>query len=268
MNTTHYQKVNAPERRAGPELMAKTAIKATRSVTRKSRANGAAAKRTRGEKVADKEEAIVAVAYEMIAAKGFARTTIAEIARKANVAEGTVYLYFENKEALASAVLSAFYKRLTAQAEAGVKKRDGVREKLIFLARHHLEGIIRESSILELITVTDRNSENYEGSALYQMNKDYVAVFDGVMREGVLTGVIAQEKASWITRDVFFGGLEYAMRTIMIRRRKKDVDAAVMGIVDMLIPPGAVQSGRTDLTALAGRLEAVASKLEGAAIPK
>lgn len=243
--------------------MAKAALKSVGGAKGQSRKPALSIKRTRGEKVADKEDAIVAVAYEMIAAKGFARTTIAEIARAAGVAEGTVYLYFENKDALAGAVLAAFYQRLTARAEAGVKKGDGVREKLAFLARHHLESIMQESSILELITVTDRNSANYEGSALYRMNKNYVAVFDGVMREGVWSGAVAKDRPLWVMRDMFFGGLEYAMRTIMVRGRKKDSAVAVAGIVDLLVPPCAPGSGGADLEALTNRLEHVALKLEG-----
>lgn len=246
--------------------MAKAAAKAVDGVKQKPRKAGAV-KRTRGAKVADKEDAIVAVAYEMIAAKGFSRTTITEIARAAGVAEGTVYLYFENKDALAGAVLAAFYERLTTRAETGVKKFADIREKLMFLARHHLESIIRESSILELITVTDRNSENYDGSALYQMNKQYVAVFDSVMREGIWSGAVAKDRPLWIMRDVFFGGLEYAMRTIMVRGRKKDIDAAVAGIVDLLAP-AAREHEASDLEALAGRLEAVAAKIEGACANK
>lgn len=244
--------------------MAKSAAKPGDGARRKSHTTGRAQKRTRGEKVADKESAIVEVAYDMIAAKGFSRTTITEIARAAGVAEGTVYLYFENKDALASAVLAAFYERLTTRAETGVKKRTDIRGKLIFLARHHLESIMRESSILELITVADRNSVNYEGSALYQMNKQYVAVFDRVMREGTWSGAVAKNKPLWIMRDVFFGGLEYAMRTIMVRGRKKDIDAAVAGIVDLLAPPAPARAG-PDLEAVTGRLEAVAAKLEDAA---
>lgn len=231
--------------------MASTAIKPAR-----------AGRRTRGEKVADKEEAIVAVAYDMIAANGFARTPIAEIARRAKVAEGTVYLYFENKEALANAVLAAFYERLTARAEAGIKKPEGVRAKLVFLARHHLESIMRESAILELITITDRNSKEYENSALYEMNKRYVAVFDGVIREAMWSGAVAKDKQLWILRDAFFGGLEYAMRTIAIRGRKKDIAEAAAGIVDLIVPGETVPTLHGDITAVTGRLEAVAAKLE------
>ncbi len=241
---------------------------AARNVKRRSSANGAAVKRTRREKVADKEDAIVAAAYDIILAKGLARTTITEIARRARVAEGTVYLYFENKDALAQAVLAAFYRRLTARAAAGVKKHTGVRDKLRFLARHHLESIMRESAILEMIAITDRNSTAYEGSALYQMNKDYVAVFDMVVREGVLSGGVSKKRPLWIMRDVFFGGLEYAMRTIMVRGRKKDVDDAVAGIVDLIIPASAPAAGENDLARLTGRLETVAGKLEGVAAKK
>ncbi len=248
--------------------MARLSASTARSARGKPAANGAGTKRTRRERVADKEDAIVAAAYDIILAKGLARTTIAEIARRAGVAEGTVYLYFENKDALGQAVLAAFYARLTARAAAGVKKHAGVRAKLRFLARHHLESIMRESAILEMIAITDRNSEAYEGSALYRMNKDYVAVFDAVFRDGVLAGDIAKDKPLWIMRDVFFGGLEYAMRTIMVRGRKKNVDDAVAGIVDLIIPASAPAAAENDLARLTGRLETVAMKLESVAANK
>jgi AcrR family transcriptional regulator len=45
----------------------------------------------------DKRRAILGAARDLFASKGYEETTIAEIARKAGLAVGTVYLYFENK---------------------------------------------------------------------------------------------------------------------------------------------------------------------------
>ncbi len=45
----------------------------------------------------DKRLAIIAAARDLFAKQGYEDTTIAEIARRAGVAVGTVYLYFENK---------------------------------------------------------------------------------------------------------------------------------------------------------------------------
>ena len=257
----------------------KPARKPSRKSPVKPRAKGAATAsppQTQRERVASKEDAIVGAAYELFAAQGFAKTTMSEIARRARVAEGTLYLYFNNKEALARAVLGAFYRRLTEAAQKGVEKRKTTRARLEFLARHHLENIIRERRLLELISTTDRNPETYEGSDIYRMNRAYVAVFDGVVRDGVWRGDIAGDAPLWISRDIFFGSLEYAMRTILMKRRAngKDIDAAVGALVSLLVAETGEKArcsegvSGEDLNAIAGRFEAAAVRLERIAGPK
>src|SRR5438094_8059206 len=52
----------------------------------------------------DKRQAIVEAARALFTTKGYETTTIAEVARQAGVAVGTVYLYFKNKNDLLYAV--------------------------------------------------------------------------------------------------------------------------------------------------------------------
>jgi AcrR family transcriptional regulator len=56
--------------------------------------------RGRAEKSAARREAIIAAALDEFSARGFAATRIDDIARRAGVAKGTIYLYFRDKEAL------------------------------------------------------------------------------------------------------------------------------------------------------------------------
>ena len=75
--------------------------------------------RTRRQRVEKKEGAIIAAARHIFTEKGFFKTTMAQIARKAGVANGTVYIYFENKEALARKVVEDFYARLMQSTQIG-----------------------------------------------------------------------------------------------------------------------------------------------------
>lgn len=236
----------------------------------KARAAKPAAVQTQRERVENKEDLIIAAAYELFAAQGFAKTTMSDIAARAQVAEGTLYLYFNNKNALARSVLAAFYERLTAAAQKGVAKCSTTSQRLEFLARHHLDNIIKERRLLELISTADRNPENYEGSDIYKMNRAYVAVFDGVMQDGVWRGDIAEDKPLWILRDIFFGSLEYAMRTILMRKRVngKDLNQTVASLVSLLVAKPAEAMGNNmsdsppDLGAIAERFEAATERLE------
>ena len=222
--------------------------------------------RTRRERLEGRESAIVGAAYALFAAQGFAKTTMSDIAAEARVAEGTLYLYFSNKNALARAVLAAFYEKLTVSAGEGAARRRTTASRLEFLARHHLESIIKERRLLELISSADRNPETYEGSALYKMNRAYVAVFDGVVRDARARGELAAEPSLWLLRDVFFGGLEYAMRTILMRGRAngEDADRAVAGIVSLLVAKRG-EALRNDVSGEGGDLHAAADRLEAAA---
>ena len=232
---------------------------------RKASSNGGA---TRRERLESKEGAIIAAAYEMFGSKGFAKSTISEIAKAAGVAEGTVYLYFNNKEALASGVIASFYDRLTEEASAGVNKLNTTAEKLDFLARHHLTNVIEERRILELLSIVDRSLDSYAGGAVYKMNKRYVAIFDSVVRDGVWRGDIADGFSPWVLRDIFYGGLEYAMRTILITNRHEEMENFTRELVSLVTAQGETPNkpskDEKDIARLATRLERVAERMETA----
>lgn len=67
---------------------------------------------------ADKRECILAAALELFAERGFHGTAVPEIAKRANVAAGTIYRYFDGKEAL----VNALYKRWKTALGASLTK--------------------------------------------------------------------------------------------------------------------------------------------------
>jgi AcrR family transcriptional regulator len=62
-----------------------------------------------------RNEQILAAAFDVFAAHGYAETRLDEVAKRAGVAKGTIYLYFKNKEQLFRAVArSLIQKRFDA----------------------------------------------------------------------------------------------------------------------------------------------------------
>ncbi len=226
--------------------------------------------RTRRERVEAREEAIIAAAHEVFREHGFDGARIAEIARRAAVAEGTIYLYFKNKEALLHAVVGAFYERLTASAEEGVHGLSDTRKQLEFLARHHMISCLSEWRIIELAVATYRQMSEYENSGYLQFNKTYVAVFDNVIREGMNRGEIRRDIPIWNIRDLFYGALEYSCRTYLLRGHAADNLVEIARNVHRLMHMvwqgiarvGEKPAGHADLEAITRRLEAVAARLE------
>ena len=222
---------------------------------------------TRRERVEEREAVILAAAREMFLEHGFDGARMAEIAGRAGVAEGTVYLYFRNKRALLDAVIEQFYENLTDGAKAGVEKTADTFDRFEFLAKHHLTQCLAELKILNLMIGMYRQSPEYEQQG-YRLNKAYVAVFDGVFREGQARGEIRLDMPLWIVRDLFYGTLEYAVRTLLLRgRTKKEMNTAVDSTVEILRRGIAVQYEVHDsgeIESITRRLKAVAADLEAA----
>jgi AcrR family transcriptional regulator len=86
-----------------PKQRSKPAPKAGRGTdtdTSRPQAAGATALKGRAQKAAERREAILAAALDEFAARGFAATRIDDVAERAGVAKGTIYLHFADKEAL------------------------------------------------------------------------------------------------------------------------------------------------------------------------
>jgi len=64
------------------------------------------------EPTAQRRNRILDAAFEIFAEKGFHQATVAEVAKKAHVGKGTVYLYFADKEALLLAIFDKLIDRL------------------------------------------------------------------------------------------------------------------------------------------------------------
>ncbi|MEL7449891.1 MAG: TetR/AcrR family transcriptional regulator [Pseudomonadota bacterium] len=214
----------------------------------------------------EREENILDAAHAVFAENGFDGAKMAAIARHADVAEGTVYLYFKNKNALLEAVIARFYARLTEGAQRGVTGTDGTFERLNFLARYHVEQCMAEWHILELMIGLYRRMQDYEDRG-YTFNKAYVAVFDQVFREGVARGELRGEVPLSIARDAFYGALEYSVRTMMLRgggktRARRAASRAIDLFCHGVSAHNAQAEVSGDIEAVTRRLEAVARKLE------
>jgi len=228
-----------------------------------------ASSQTRRQKVVEKEQSIIAATRTVFREHGSENVKISEIAKLAGLAEGTVYIYFKNKNALLLAVATDFYEDLTRDAAKGIKELAGTSDRLRFLARHHFERVADEWPMIALAMSPYQASNEYSNTEGYQLNRKYVEVFDQVIRESVNRGEIREELPLNIIRDIFYGGLEYAARTMRLRSTKTDLDKAVDDF--MLVfssgifrsgPPKGVASGSGDMEAVVARLEKVAATLE------
>ena len=77
---------------------------------------------------AERRDRILDAAFEIFAEKGFHRATVAEVAKKAHVGKGTVYLYFAGKEALLLAIFDTLIDRLVLALDRALSEEADPRQ--------------------------------------------------------------------------------------------------------------------------------------------
>ena len=92
-------------------------------------------------------EALVTAAHEVIAVKGVYLAVIEEITERADVAKGSFYQYFRDRDDLLHVILSRRIEELHAIVEATSPPRTFA-ERIRVLLRHHLEYFLRHEDFL------------------------------------------------------------------------------------------------------------------------
>ena len=168
-------------------------------------------------RVEAKESSILDAAEKIFAQAGFDGARVSAIARAASVAEGTVYLYYQNKQDLLAAVVGRFWTQLTLGAEAAIEPDATTAVQLEQLGRYHLQSLLNQ---FEVVSLTYR-ARPQQDKDLDQV-REYVRVFDRIMQRGVDRGELPKDTHIGQLRDVFFGTLEFSARTLKLRERSYD----------------------------------------------
>src|SRR5580765_8311184 len=86
----------------------------------------------------DKRDALLRAAIDTFAARGFFNAQVADVARAAGVAAGTVYLYFRGKDDLLISIFERTMKEAIADGRKSVDNLTDPVERLREIARLHL----------------------------------------------------------------------------------------------------------------------------------
>ena len=186
-----------------------------------------------------KESSILDAAEKIFAEAGFDGAKVSDIARAASVAEGTVYLYYKNKQDLLAGVVGRFWTQLTLGAEAAIEPDTTTAMQLEQLGRYHLQSLLNQ---FEVVSLTYRARPQQERD-LDQV-REYVRVFDRIMQRGVDRGELPKDTPIGQLRDVFFGTLEFSARTLKLRERPYD-HAVVTNLLSLMVTSTDTNSGMT-----------------------
>ncbi|GAB6936321.1 TetR/AcrR family transcriptional regulator C-terminal domain-containing protein [Calditerricola yamamurae] len=183
----------------------------------------------------DKYQTIIDAAVRVIAKYGYHNSQVAKIAREANVADGTIYLYFRNKD---DVLVSVFrekmgeFIRATRERLEQVSTVEGKLRELIFMHLSHLAQN-RDMAVVTQIELRQSNPVVREG--IRETLKQYYRLIEEVIREGMAEGVFRRDVDVRTIRMMIFGTLDEAATSWVMKKGKFDLLAQVDPIHRLLL---------------------------------
>lgn len=185
---------------------------------------------------AGKHQRILHAAVKIFAEKGFYKAKISEIAREAGVADGTIYLYFKNKDDILIQLFEEEMDRMIESMRREISPLRDPLEKLKVFVRRHLGVVEANPRLAEVIQVELRQSNKFVKNYTNRKFQEYLNVLEGIIREGQQQGLMRADVEPAIAKRVIFGALdEMSTFWVLSKKRHRPAKDVVRQVTDMLI---------------------------------
>lgn len=156
----------------------------------------------------DKRERILRAAIKVFARKGFYATRVSEIAKAAGVADGTIYLYFKNKDDVLVSIFEDRIEKLNEVLRTEAAADGSVESKLRRVVELQLGLLEGQRDLAEVVTVNLRQSSRLLKQYAAPLFTEYLEIIGGIIAEGQRTGVLRADVSPRIAARSLWGALD------------------------------------------------------------
>ena len=172
-----------------------------------------------------KYKLIVDAAVKVIAQNGYHSSQVSKIAKEAGVADGTIYLYFKNKEDILVSVFEDKMGQFIDQIAVAISKRSSANEKLLTLIKMHF-GQLAANRYLAIVTQLELRQSNLTlRREINAVLKPYLTVIDSIINEGMSDGIFRENLKVPLVRQMIFGTLDETVTNWVMQEEKYDLVA-------------------------------------------
>ena len=189
---------------------------------------------TRIEKT-DKRDALLRAAIETFAARGFFNAQVADVARTAGVAAGTVYLYFRGKDDLLISIFEKTMKEAIASGRESIAKHTDPLAQLRTIARLHLDRMSRDRALAVVFQVELRQSTKFMERFSATHLREYLGIIRDVIARGQSMGIFRKTLNATLAAKLLFGMLDEITTNWILSKRRYSLANESETIVDLFV---------------------------------
>jgi len=182
----------------------------------------------------EKYHKILNSAGSVFAEFGFHKATISQIAAKAGVADGTLYLYFKNKDDILYQFISFKTQVVFEKMNASVTLGENAEEKLRNLIRCHLQEFQNDKNMAVIFQSEVRYLRDIE-SQIKDISKMYLDLLSDIIEQGQIEGTMRQDLFVGLVKRYILGAVEGVISTWVSAQGRYDLVAMADPLVDLYL---------------------------------
>jgi TetR/AcrR family fatty acid metabolism transcriptional regulator len=184
----------------------------------------------------DKRTRILKSAVKVFAQKGFYHAKVSEIAKRAGVADGTIYLYFKNKDEILISIFEEELGKFIAEVQAEMAVEPDLIVKIRKYVHAHLRFVKKNPKLAQVFQLELRQSnrfiKEYTGSKL----KEYLNLVGNLIEQGQREGLFRSDVHPGLAKRALFGALdEIATHWVLLKNGRYDLEESANQIADIFI---------------------------------
>lgn len=183
----------------------------------------------------EKRPRILDAAVKVFARKGFFQARVTEIAHEAGVADGTIYLYFKNKDDLLISIFEEKMRQVIARFGQAIAQESGALDRLRCLIRMHLEGFQAYPELAAVLQVELRQSSRFMREYEKVELRQYFDLIGDILRQGQQEGVFRPDLPLSLVKRMIFGTLDEVVSTWVTAGCSYDLEGLAEPLVTLFL---------------------------------
>jgi TetR/AcrR family fatty acid metabolism transcriptional regulator len=182
-----------------------------------------------------KKDAILRAAIDVFAECGYFNAQVADVARAAGVAAGTVYLYFRSKDDLLVSIFDRTMRDCLTHGRAAAAATADPRDRLRRFAQLHLARLGRDRNLAVVFQVELRQSTKFMQRFSSTLLRDYLGLIREAIADGQRQRLIRADLNPTVSAKIFFGALDEMATNWILSRRRYSLEAEADAVVDLFL---------------------------------
>lgn len=184
---------------------------------------------------AEKYQRILDAAVAVFAEKGFFVSRISDIADRADVADGTVYLYFASKDEILASAINTAFDGFMSTAREELLKLPSPTARLRRLASMHLEALGANRNLAIVFQMELRQGSRFLSRFSHEHLVEYFTLVRQAINDGKASGEFRADLPDKIAANCFFGAIDEMVTSWVLSEKDYSLAHAAEPLMDILL---------------------------------